>query len=280
MDYRYLIYPLELGTGKSTTIPGSVGEYIDLLGNRPMLLQPAPRSVECRDDATQALKYHAELVSSLQSAQAAVRSFQLNALVGGDCSSDFALVPVMRERFPDLAVIWIDTHADLNSPHSTPSRHFHGMVLRSLLGDSSDALNALNPQPIAPEKLIYVGLRETDPAEAEHIRAKAIPVLRVAQLEHDPHALADYVVSKDLRHVHVHLDVDVLDAREFRSTGFASEGGLRVATLFKALHRLREASILVSFAITEYAPCGAPGEHEVIRALWQALSGETAKQNR
>jgi arginase len=281
-SFRYLLYPLELGTGKSTTIPDALGEYRVLLGNRVQVLQPARRTHECVDECLDdcvgegktPVKYHAELVGSLQSAQSAIRGFNLNALVGGDCSSDYALIPVMRERYADLAVIWIDTHADLNSPLSTPSRNFHGMVLRSLLGDSTPELAALNPHPLLPAQLIYVGLRETDVAEAQFIGAHTLCVLGVDALAQDPELLAKTVRAKGFAHVHVHLDVDVLDAREFRSTGFASEGGMRVDNLCAVLRALHAQTQLVSFAITEYAPQGVARDAGVIRAVWRALTGE------
>jgi arginase len=277
-SFRYLLYPLELGTGKSTTIPDALSEYSALLGNRVQVLQPARRAKECVDEGKAPVKYHAELVGSLQSAQSAIRRFNLNALMGGDCSSDYALIPVMRERYADLAVIWIDTHADLNSPQSTPSRHFHGMVLRSLLGESTPELAALNPHPLLPAQLIYVGLRETDVAEAQFIAAQALCVLGVDALAQDSELLAKTVRAKGFAHVHVHLDVDVLDAREFCSTGFASKGGMNVTNLCAVLRALHAQTQLVSFAITEYAPRGIAHDASVIRALWHALTGELEPQ--
>ncbi len=51
--------------------------------------------------------------------------------IGGDCSADLSLAArELRDRDGDVAVLWIDAHADFNSPASSPSGAFHGMVLR------------------------------------------------------------------------------------------------------------------------------------------------------
>src|SRR6476619_630496 len=57
-------------------------------------------------------------------------------MVGGTCGVEVAPVGYLNEKYDgDLAVIWLDAHGDLNNPASSPSGHFHGMPLRTLLGD-------------------------------------------------------------------------------------------------------------------------------------------------
>ena len=54
--------------------------------------------------------------------------------VGGTCGVEAAPVAYLNERYDgNLAVVWFDGHGDLNSPATSPSGHFHGMVLRTLL---------------------------------------------------------------------------------------------------------------------------------------------------
>ena len=55
--------------------------------------------------------------------------------VGGDCGVEVQPVSHASACYPGLAVVWFDAHADLNCPSSSPSGHFHGMPVRTLLGE-------------------------------------------------------------------------------------------------------------------------------------------------
>jgi len=55
--------------------------------------------------------------------------------IGGDCGADLGpAAQALRRHDGELAIVWIDAHADFNTPASSPSGAFHGMVLRSLTG--------------------------------------------------------------------------------------------------------------------------------------------------
>ena len=75
---------------------------------------------------------------------------------GGDCGVE--VVPVARASrlWPGLAIVWFDAHADLNTPASSPSGHFHGMPVRTLLGDGPPELLQLLPSRLEPSQLALV----------------------------------------------------------------------------------------------------------------------------
>src|SRR6187431_364480 len=58
--------------------------------------------------------------------------------IGGDCGVELAAISHIGDR--DVAVVWFDAHPDLNTPESSPSSAFTGMVLRTLLGDGHASL--------------------------------------------------------------------------------------------------------------------------------------------
>jgi arginase len=175
------------------------------------------------------------------------------ALLGGDCSSDFALLAhSSRQHSPNLAVVWFDTHADLNTPASSPSGHFHGMVLRASLGDSDADFAALNPAPLAPPQVFLAGARDFDPPELEYIKQHSIHISSIAMLRQDPQHLAQTIRNTGFSKLHIHLDLDVLN--NFSSTGFPNSGGLEPDELVAVIADLKHHFELVSFAVTEYAP--------------------------
>src|SRR5690554_1073498 len=80
-------------------------------------------------------------------------------VIGGDCGVELGAVGHAAGRHK-LAVVWFDAHADLNSPKSSPSGAFHGMVLRTLMGEGPDAL--LPDTLLRPEQVILAGTRALD----------------------------------------------------------------------------------------------------------------------
>src|SRR6185436_5542052 len=101
--------------------------------------------------------------------------------IGATCGVEVAPIAYLNSKYGgDLAVLWLDAHADLNTPESSPSGHFHGMVLRTLLGDGPAALVDRLARPLTPAQVCLVGARDLDPPEAEFARATGI---RMAGLE-------------------------------------------------------------------------------------------------
>jgi arginase len=92
-------------------------------------------------------------------------------MAAGTCACELAPVAWLNERYSgDLTVLWLDGHADLNTPGSSPSGHFHGMVLRSLLGEGPTAITSQMPQPLTVEQIALVGARDLDPDETRFVR--------------------------------------------------------------------------------------------------------------
>ena len=57
-------------------------------------------------------------------------------MIGGTCGAEIAPVAYLNNHYEsDLAILWFDAHGDLNTPKTSLSGHFHGMVLRTLLGE-------------------------------------------------------------------------------------------------------------------------------------------------
>ncbi|HAM28218.1 MAG TPA: arginase, partial [Microbacteriaceae bacterium] len=88
------------------------------------------------------------LVNRLSAIQS-VRDAQLTALgavrglavtIGGDCGVELAAIQHAAGANDGMAVVWLDAHPDLHTPETSPSRAFHGMVLRTLLGEGEPSL--------------------------------------------------------------------------------------------------------------------------------------------
>lgn len=170
--------------------------------------------------------------------------------IGGDCGVELGAIGHALERRPDAAVVWFDAHPDLNTPQSSPSGDFNGMVLRALLGDCEAGL--VPPVALAPERLVLVGARSFDPPEQAFIAERGVPVLG-----DDPAALVAAVAATGATTVYVHIDLDVLDPGEFSGLDSPEPFGLTPTALIAQLDALRERFELVGAGITEFAPASA-----------------------
>lgn len=188
-------------------------------------------------------------------------------MVGGTCGVEVAPVEYLNERYAgDLAVIWIDGHADLNTPQSSPSGHFHGMVLRTLLGDGPTALSTHVSHPLRPDQVFLVGPREMDPAELDYIHTQPVTWLRDEAFV-SPHRLTDVIAGKGFTHVYVHFDVDVVSPANFGNTLMRAEGGPllpEVADLLSHLHRHTD---VVGFSVLEYCDRTEPDRERLLTVL-------------
>ena len=110
--------------------------------------------------------------------------------VGGTCGSEAAPVAYLAHRHPGLGVVWFDAHGDLNTPAASPSGHFHGMVLRTLLGDGPSGFTDHIACPLDPARVVVAGVRDMDVAEREYARSSGL-----ALIERWPHDAAARIVD-------------------------------------------------------------------------------------
>jgi arginase len=181
---------------------------------------------------------------------------------GGDCGVELAPVAAARARHGDrLTVLWIDAHPDVSTPETLPSGSFHGMVLRTLLGEGPAPLTPA--EPLAPEQVVLAGVRSYEAGQRAYIERAGIRSHPVEALERAFDGLSGPV--------YVHVDLDVLDPGEFASTCYPEPGGVPLQRLIDLLARVEH---VVGASITEHAPgddADVDGDAEVIRGLGAAL---------
>ncbi|MEU4239709.1 arginase family protein [Actinoplanes sp. NPDC026619] len=180
--------------------------------------------------------------------------------VGGDCGVEIAPIEAALAAHGDgLVVVWFDAHADLNTPDSSLSGAFHGMVLRTLLGDGPAAL--LPNRTLRPEQVVLAGVRALDPAEKDYIEAAGI-----ARVE--PAFLLEAVGAA--KAIYIHIDLDVLDPETFTSVGAPEPDGMTPDQLVTAVRSLTERFPLAGLGITEYQP-GRASDRALLATMLPAL---------
>ncbi|MET0416716.1 MAG: arginase family protein, partial [Actinoplanes sp.] len=185
--------------------------------------------------------------------------------VGGDCGVEVAPIEAaLAEHGDGLTVVWFDAHGDLNTPASSPSGAFHGMVLRTLLGDGPDDLRPR--RTLTPSQVVLAGVRALDPAEKEYVQETGMAHVEVAALA----SLPAVVEATGARAVYIHIDLDVLDPADFASVGAPEPAGVSPDRLAAAVRGLTDRFPLAGLAITEYEP-SRPEDREVLAGLVRTI---------
>ncbi|MGK3733626.1 MAG: arginase [Bacillariaceae sp.] len=159
-------------------------------------------------------------------------------ILGGDHSIGIgSLTGILRAR-PNTGIIWVDAHADLNTPETSGSGNMHGMPLGLLMDHPDDGAYDFSKLPgfdflidgprISPEQLVYVGLRDVDPTERIWIKELGIKTFTMTDV--DNYGIGQ-VMSKALDHLkgrplHLSYDIDSVDPALAPATGTTVRGGL------------------------------------------------------
>ncbi|HLG40951.1 MAG TPA: arginase family protein [Chitinophagaceae bacterium] len=166
--------------------------------------------------------------------------------IGGDCAIELMPISYLNKIYQEnICIIWIDAHADLNTPESSPSKTFHGMPLRTLLGEGNEEFISLLFSRIKPEQICYVGLRDLDEAESEYIIQHNISTITDCQFEKVQNKI------KNFKNVYIHLDLDVLDKSEYEFSMFPTNIGSSVSEVAELIRKIKSNHNVVGFCITE-----------------------------
>lgn len=194
--------------------------------------------------------------------------------VGGDCGVSLAAVENAASRHPrDLAVVWFDAHADLNTAESSPSGVFGGMVLRAILGDGCEGL-ALAAETVPVSSVVLAGVRDVDPGEEEFIAAHALPCLGSDELATSD-ALVEAVRATGARHVYLHIDLDVLDPANLAGLANPVPFGIRLPDLLAAITALKREFALAGATLAGFSPATPDAADDDLPAILRIIGALT-----
>jgi arginase len=184
-------------------------------------------------------------------------------VVMSECTLVPPVLAAVRERHPDVALVWIDAHGDLNTPETTPSGFLGGMPFAQLLGwcfDDWRRLAGLEP-PLPEQRAVLVGGRDLDPGERDNVDRSQLH-------EADDAAGALAALPPDAP-LYVHVDTDVLDPSLTPDAGFPAPGGWSVERLRSELAALGASGRVVALSICPSAPpaLDAEGLSPLVEAL-------------
>jgi len=182
--------------------------------------------------------------------------------LGGDHSLAMGTVSGTMAKYPDACLLWIDAHADINTPDSSESGNLHGCPVSFLLGLEGTDVEPFNKwlKPcLKPEQIVYIGLRDIDPPERRILRENKIKCFSMHDV--DRHGIGkvvemalDYANPNRDRPIHLSFDVDACDPAVAGSTGTPVLGGLTFREGHYICEAIAETGCLVALDIMEVNP--------------------------
>jgi arginase len=160
--------------------------------------------------------------------------------LGGDHSISIGTVSGVASRGKH-GVIWVDAHADYNTPQTSPSGNIHGMPVAVLLGEGIPALSSIGGKSpkLDASQVVMVGIRDLDAPERDRLAKSGIGVFTMTDIdEHGIGQIARRILDRlsQFDTIHVSLDMDSLDPSEAPGVGTPVRGGLT----YREAHLLME----------------------------------------
>jgi len=268
--------PLDLGQGRRGVDMGpsavrvanlnarlaAMGYEVEDLGNIPV------DQAETTPEGPANAKYLPQIAATCTRLAAVVNQSLTRGAVplvlGGDHSVAVGTVSGVsqhyRNRSSSIGLIWIDAHADMNTPESSPSGNVHGMPLACLVGlGPAELVNLLGYQPkVPPRNTVIVGLRDVDQMERPHVRDSGVSAFTMRDIdERGLRAVmreAIRLASDATAGFHLSLDMDFVDPKDAPGVGTPVRGGATYREAHLAMEMICDSDRMLSMEVVEVNP--------------------------
>jgi len=185
-------------------------------------------------------------------------------VLGGDHSVAIGTVAgvssYFRKREQTIGLIWLDAHADMNTPESSPSGNVHGMPLACCIGMGPPELTHLlgfSPK-VQAASVALVGLRNVDMLEKPHVRTSGVRAFTMRDIDERglPAVMREAVriASEGAAGFHLSLDMDWVDPSDAPGVGTAVRGGATYREAHLAMELICDSKHMLSMEVVEVNP--------------------------
>ncbi len=218
--------------------------------DRGDLQVPIRESADSDDASAKFLSVITEVCDGLAAlVEEAVKQGGLPIVLGGDHSIAMGTLAGLAGAYGEApGLVWVDAHADINSPSSSSSGNVHGMPLYFALQNGF----------AVPERTVQIGLRDVDPDEKRLLRQFGVKTFTMTDVDKRGmmHVMDDAraIAGADQRPIHVSFDMDAIDPSEAPGTGTPVKGGLSYREAHLVMEMLADSGQLGSIEMVEINP--------------------------
>ncbi|HTQ56749.1 MAG TPA: arginase [Bryobacteraceae bacterium] len=240
----------------------ALGYHVEDLGNvpvdQPERLPEGPASAKYLPQIALACKRLAGMV------ERALASKAVPLVLGGDHSVAVGTVAGVSRHFrrqkQEIGLLWVDAHADMNTPDTSPSGNVHGMPLACCVGlGPTELVDLFNYAPkVNPRKTVLVGLRNVDLLERGHVRETGVRAFTMRDIdERGLRSVMDEAfrtVTEDTAGFHLSLDMDWVDPQFAPGVGTPVRGGATYREAHLAMELINDNGHMLSMEVVEVNP--------------------------
>ncbi len=239
-----------------------LGYEVDDLGNLPVEQQESipegPKHAKYLPQITAVCERLGELVAQ------AMMDGKAPLVLGGDHSIAIGTVggvaKFFRKKRQKIGLIWVDAHADMNTPQSSPSGNIHGMPLACCIGMGPAELTKMfgfSPK-VDPKNVVLIGIRDVDILERTNVRESGVTAFTMRDIdEQGLHTIMDQAVaiaSRGTAGFHLSLDLDYVDPEHAPGVGTPVRGGATYREAHLAMEIICDSGGMVSMEVVEVNP--------------------------
>ncbi|HTQ86673.1 MAG TPA: arginase [Candidatus Solibacter sp.] len=240
----------------------SMGHQVEDVGN--VLVKQA----EEQHYGEKRAKYLAEIVETCKGlahiVEKTLEDGLLPLVMGGDHSVALGTMggvsSFFRKKEKRVGLLWLDAHADMNTPDSSPSGNIHGMPLAAIAGYGPDELTQIagfKPM-VNPHNISMVGIRDIDAKERRIIKESGVHVFTMRDLDErgmrQVMAEAIRFALDETDGISVSLDLDFVDPADAPGVGTPVRGGVTYRESHLALEMIADTKAVTSLEIVEVNP--------------------------
>lgn len=203
----------------------------------------------------------------------AVGAGHTTVMLGGDHSLAIGSVQGHAQQCPDLCLIWVDAHADINTPTSSPSGNLHGQSVAFMVKELQDKMPTipgfswLKPF-LSSRDLVYIGLRDVDPGEHYILKNLGIQYFSMRDIDRMGiqrvmEVTLDHLLARKQRPIHLSFDIDAFDPSLAPSTGTPVNGGLTYREGIYLTEEIHNTGLLSAMDLVEVNPVLGGGRQAV-----------------
>ena len=239
-----------------------LGYEVEDLGN---VLVDQPVSLPVGNPGARYLAQIAQTCTRLaEMVEKAAGNGRVPVVLGGDHSVAIGTVSGMSRHFRKsqlkLGLIWIDAHADMNTPATSPSGNVHGMPLACCIGHGPRELTHIGgPAPqVEPASVALIGLRSVDDVERLNVRGTGVHAFTMRDIDERglPAVIREAidVVTAGTAGFHLSFDMDAVDPREAPGVGTPVPGGITYREAHLLMELVCDSGRMTSLEIVEVNP--------------------------
>lgn len=211
-----------------------------------------------RSEITEVLKRLKEMT------RAAMKNGEIPLVLGGDHSIALGSVAGVSEFYQaqgkKIGMVWLDAHADINTPETTISGNVHGMPVAHLMGFGDEVLLSVSSmRPIVdPSKVALVGLRDLDEGEKQTIKTRGVHAFTMRDIDElgmrEVMKRAIAIATQGTEGFHLSFDMDFMDPSVAPGVGTPVSGGATFREGHLAVEMASDSGKMISMEVTEVNP--------------------------